>query len=164
MYINCQGNIMFDILKPNNNLALLSPFFRTRIENALKDVHQAGYDLFIFEGYRSPQRSSYLYEQGRTREGKIVTNAKAWQSLHNYAVACDLVYKIKNRWTWEGDFDKPSLIMRDHGFVWGGTWGDKPHYQLDGGLTWQECKAITDQHGLPVLWIEIENRIISGKN
>lgn len=150
--------MFLDPNKPNNDLRLLSPFFRTRIETALKEVHDAGYDLFIFEAYRSPQRSNYLYEQGRTREGKIVTKAKAWQSLHNYGLASDLVYKINNRWAWEGDFDKPAMIMKTHGFVWGGAWGDKPHFQLDGGFTWQECKAITDQHGLPVLWLEVESR------
>lgn len=152
---------MFEILKPNNNLSLLSPYFRSRIENALKDVHAAGYDLFIFEGYRSPQRSSYLYEQGRTREGKIVTNAKAWQSFHNYSVACDLWPKINNRWVFDFDYKKIRDIMVNHGFTCGMDFGDNPHFQLDGGLKWQECKSITENHGLPAVWQNIEERIIS---
>jgi peptidoglycan L-alanyl-D-glutamate endopeptidase CwlK len=152
---------MLDPKKVNNDLMLLSPYFRYRIERAIKELHENGHDLFIFEGFRSPQRSNYLYEQGRTREGKIVTKAKAWQSLHNYSVACDIWPKINNRWVFEFDYKEAASIMKKHGFTCGIEWGDSAHFQLDGGFTWRECKAITESHGLPVLWKCIEERIIS---
>lgn len=154
---------MLDPKKVNNDLMLLSPYFRLRLENALRDVQEAGYDLFVFEGWRAPARQNYLYEQGRNREGKKITNAKAWESWHNFGVASDLVYKIKNRWDWSGDFDKPSIIMKGHGFEWLGHIGDKPHYQITGGYTIQEAKAITMQHGVQQLWLLIENNFVKSK-
>ena len=151
---------MFDPKITNNDLNLISPFFKRRLEAALKEVWDAGYNLFVFEGWRSPSRQSYLYEQGRTREGKIVTNAKGWSSFHQFGCAVDLVYKLNNRWSWEGDFDKPSVIMMNHGFEWGGKWGDRPHYQMTGSFSIQECKAIVDQHGVQVLWLVIEDKVL----
>lgn len=155
---------MFDPKKVNNDLMLLSPYFRLRLENALREVHEAGYDLFVFEGWRSPSRQGYLYEQGRTRPGGVVTNAKPWQSWHQFSVACDLVYKIGNKWTWEGDFDKPSVIMKSHGFEWLGGSGDKPHYQITGGLSLREAKTITDMHGIQALWQLIENIFVKNRD
>jgi len=152
---------MFDVKKTNNDLSLLSPFFRAKLKMALKDVWAAGYDLFVFEGWRSPSRQDYLYEQGRTSDGKIITNAKRWTSWHQYGVACDLVFKINNRWTWEPSYDKAADIMKNHGFEWGGdfkSFKDIPHFQITGGLTIQEAKAITEQHGVQALWIEIDGR------
>jgi peptidoglycan L-alanyl-D-glutamate endopeptidase CwlK len=154
---------MIDHTKHNNNVNLLSPYFYRRLQKALDAVRQSGYMLEIFEAYRTPARSSYLYEQGRTRDGKIVTNAKAWQSLHNYGLAVDLIYKPDGRWSWEGDFDTPAKIMVAYDFEWLGNKGDKPHYQISGGLSWQEMKAITEQHGLPALWLEVEERIIKAQ-
>lgn len=152
---------MFDVTKVNNDLSLLSPFFRRRIELALREVHLAGHEMFIFEGWRSPARQNYLYEQGRTREGKIITNSKDWSSMHQFGLAVDLVFKTNNRWTWEGDFEKPSIIIKRHGFKWGGdfkSFVDRPHYQMDGGLSLPECRAITNQMGLQALWLKVEEQ------
>lgn len=151
---------MLDPKKVNNDLMLLSPYFRYRIERAIKELHDNGHDLFIFEGFRSPQRSNYLYEQGRTRDGKIITNAKAWQSFHNYSLAVDLLPKPNNRWSWDYEFDEPAKIMRNLGFTCGIDFKDPCHFQIDGGLSWRECKAIVEQHALPALWWEVEERHI----
>lgn len=154
---------MFDITRPNNSLMLLSPWLRSRIETALRELHAAGIDIFIFEGFRARQRQDWLYEQGRTREGTIITNAKGGNSWHELSLAIDMAYKPGNRWSWDGDFSKPAPIMKKHGFTWGGdfkTFKDMPHYQLDGGMTLQEAKAIRDQWSLAVLWQEVELRII----
>lgn len=45
----------------------------------------------VFESYRSPLRQELLYAQGRGEPGNIVTNARAWQSAHNYGLAIDVV-------------------------------------------------------------------------
>ena len=156
---------MLDPTKPNNDLNLVSPYFKSRIEKALRLLWDAQHSIFIFEAYRAPSRSDYLYEQGRTAPGKIVTKAKAWQSLHNYGLACDLWPKVNNRWVFQYDYKPVAEIMRKQGFKCGIDFGDNPHFQLDGGLSWQECKAITEQHGLPVLWLHVEKRMVGdGKN
>ena len=43
----------------------------------------------MVEGYRTYKRQNDLYAQGRTKSGKIVTNAKGGESLHNYGRAID---------------------------------------------------------------------------
>lgn len=52
---------------------------------------QHGILPYIYEGYRSPERQDELYAQGRTKPGKIITNARAWQSSHQYSRAFDWV-------------------------------------------------------------------------
>ena len=99
-----------------------------------------------------------MYEQGRTSPGKIVTKAQAWQSMHNYALAVDLWPKVNNRWVFQYDYKPVAVIMKKHGFKCGIDWGDSPHFQLDGGLQWQECKAITNMHGLPLLWKLVQEK------
>lgn len=33
--------------------------------------------------YSTPEEQNDIYSQGRTKPGKVVTNAKAWESIHN---------------------------------------------------------------------------------
>ena len=54
----------------------------------------------LFEGWRSPRRQRYLYEQGRTRPGSTVTYARGWESYHQYGLACDFVGFVDGNWTW----------------------------------------------------------------
>lgn len=42
-----------------------------------------GLDVLIYCTLRSNTEQGHLYEQGRTKPGRIVTNAKPGQSLHN---------------------------------------------------------------------------------
>lgn len=89
-----------------------------------------------------------LYAQGRTKPGKIVTQAKAGQSYHNYGLAIDIVLLIDKdgngtfeeaSWDTKTDFDKDNLsdwmeivaIFKRYGWEWGGDWRfkDLPHFQ-----------------------------------
>ena len=150
---------MLDPTKPNRDLLLLSPWFKIKVDMGLNMIRALGVKADVFEGFRSPQRSDYLYEQGRTTPGKIVTKAKAWQSFHSYGLACDIVGKDdKGNWTWNIEYKRIIEVMRTIGFTCGEIWGDKPHFQMDGGFTWQEAKAITEQQSLPVLWSMIAER------
>lgn len=103
-----------------------------------------------------------LYEQGRTTPGRIVTNAKAGQSLHNYGLAIDIALLIDtdNNGTFETaswddvtDFEgsggstwmKIVQIFKQAGWEWGGDWHsivDKPHFQKTFSLGWRDCLAI----------------------
>jgi hypothetical protein len=90
----------------------------------------------LFEGYRTPERQRYLYSKGRTRPGPRVSNAKPWQSLHQYGVAGDFVLYLDGGWSWS--------TSGIHGRWWDRlhelgtqvglrplTW-EKPHLQLEG--------------------------------
>lgn len=82
-----------------------------------------------------------LYAQGRTKAGKIITNAREGFSYHNYGLAIDIVL-IKGKdaiWDVESDFDGDGKsdwmeivqIFKEYGWEWGGDWKfiDKPHFQ-----------------------------------
>lgn len=97
---------------------------------------------------RTFEEQEALYAQGRTKPGKIVTNARGNRSYHNYGLAVDIVLiwdKDGNGthetavWDIKTDFDgdKKSdwmevvTIFKQYGWEWGGDWGfkDYPHFQ-----------------------------------
>jgi len=73
-----------------------------------------------------------LYAQGRTKPGKIVTNAKGGQSYHNFGLACDIVLLIDN----DGD-----------GVFETASWDEKGDYDSDRKSDWMEIVAIFKRHG-----------------
>ena len=90
--------------------------------------------LFVFEAFRSPVRQEHLFAQGRTEPGKIVTNADAWASYHQYGLAVDLVFNGPGKWSWE----EPSLGM------------------------WKRMHAIAAGHGLEPLSFETPHIQLAG--
>jgi peptidoglycan L-alanyl-D-glutamate endopeptidase CwlK len=102
-----------------------------------------------------------LYAQGRSKPGKVVTNAKGGQSYHNYGLAIDIVLlvdKDKNgsfetaSWDVKTDFDKDAKadwmevvqIFKRYGYEWGGEWKfkDDPHFQKSFGKSIYELRAL----------------------
>ena len=95
---------MVDLLSPTKrdvDTTVLHPVFRGALEKLKGDLLEADIPLFVFEAYRTPVRQAYLYAQGRTRPGRIVTYAKAWHSYHQYGLAVDLVFGGPGKWTWD---------------------------------------------------------------
>lgn len=82
----------------------LHPTFRAALERLDAVIAQAGLPLQLFEGPRSPQRQQELFAQGRVSGvgtfGHHVTNAKPWQSFHQYGLAADYVFFVNDAWTW----------------------------------------------------------------
>lgn len=87
----------------DTNLLRLHPVVRRAVTDLLDALKAKGAPFGLFEGYRSPERQAWLYAQGRTRPGSIVTNAEPWKSYHQYGLACDLVLFENNRWSWSED-------------------------------------------------------------
>jgi len=97
---------------------------------------------------RTFHEQNELYALGRTKPGKIVTNAKGGQSYHNYGLALDIVLLVDRdgngtyesaSWETNVDFDRDGIadwqevvkIFKLYGWEWGGDWkfSDKPHFQ-----------------------------------
>lgn len=112
---------------------------------------------------RTFKEQTELFAQGRTKAGKIVTNAKAGQSFHNYGLAVDIVLLIDKDGngtfetaTWDvfADWDKDKIsdwqevvqVFEKYGWEWGGRWRfkDLPHFQKTFGKTWQDLKKLHD--------------------
>lgn len=78
------------MIRGREKLGSLVPAFAYYVDYLLAYCDAYGLEPVVTEGYRSPERQDYLYAQGRTRAGEIVTKAKAGQSAHNYGLACDI--------------------------------------------------------------------------
>lgn len=111
-----------------------------------------GCDYVAISGTRSMEAQQALYDQGRTKPGKVVTNAKPGTSWHNFGVALDFGVFKDGRYL---DSEEPELARRVHiacskhaedcGLTWGGSWEsfkDIPHYQFTDGYTLAEARQL----------------------
>src|SRR5689334_16310672 len=92
---------MADPFTRNTSLDGLHPTFRAAAQIVLQRLAAENIPFRIFEAFRSPQRQAFLYAQGRTRPGAIVTKARPWQSYHQYGLAADFVLFENNAWSWD---------------------------------------------------------------
>lgn len=97
------------------------------LEITLRDRYAAGLiktEFRPFEGFRSLERQTYLFNEART------TKAKAWQSAHNYGLAVDFVAWIDGKWSWDEAADWAGLARaaNDLGLMVPIKW-DRPHVE-----------------------------------
>jgi len=119
------------------HLDTLEPDFRPILETILTEVSEAtGLTWVCYCGRRTMKEQAGLYEQGRTKPGKKVTNAPAGSSPHNYGLASDCA-PLKKGCQHDIWWDAPSSVWAKYGEVcekhhitWGGHFRsitDKPH-------------------------------------
>jgi len=146
----------FDIR--NNDVELLAPFVRDRAKNALSNAQKAGFDIAIFEGYRSPYRQENLYASSRTAPGKWLTDARAWRSWHQYGLALDIAFYENKKWNWNGDFVAVSKFFLEQKFEWIPK-KEMVHFQITGKMDVDEAYKITQEFGVQTLWELIRSKI-----
>ncbi|GAB3407184.1 M15 family metallopeptidase [Massilia agilis] len=109
----------------SRNWGLLHPEFSQRLLLAFRIMReQHGYEMALLEGYRSPSRQDML-----AKMGSQVTNARAWQSWHQYGLAADcafwrdgkLVISEKDPWAMRG-YQLYGQVAESLGLTWGGRW------------------------------------------
>jgi peptidoglycan L-alanyl-D-glutamate endopeptidase CwlK len=113
---------------------------------------------------RTFAEQNVLYAQGRTKPGKIVTNAKGGLSYHNYGMAIDIVLIANGAASWDSgkDFDADGkadwmevvAIFKQFGWEAGIDWKfrDAPHFQKSLGYSVRQLVAMhqsgmVDNHG-----------------
>ena len=118
----------------SRDLADLRADVRVNVETLLELCREQGLDVLITQTLRDDEYQAYLYEQGRTRPGAIITNAKR-TSFHGAGLAVDFARNVKGH---EYDdlsfFVNVATIAKGIGFSWGGDWRsfvDRPHLQWD---------------------------------
>jgi peptidoglycan L-alanyl-D-glutamate endopeptidase CwlK len=104
-------------------------------------------DVIITSTYRDAESQDSLYAQGRTTPGKKVTNAKAWQSYHNFKVAFDFcpVVNGKAQWNDTATFTKCGEIAESLGLEWAGRWKsfkELAHCQYTEGKTLEQLRKL----------------------
>jgi len=146
----------------------LHPIIRTDVESIVKYINEkvltGKAKVRITQGYRTFEEQAALYNQGRTKPGKIVTNARAGFSYHNYGLAFDICLLIDGKevsWDINKDFDgdlksdwkEVAETFKYRGYFWGGDYKntkDYPHfdksndYSISSLLKYYEEKKFID--------------------
>lgn len=156
----------------------------SRIETAHPAVRQALRDIYkeicsrltgrascrFVEVLRSNARQAELYAQGRSKPGKIVTNAKPGESGHQYGLSVDVVLILDGKeasWDTVCDYDKDGIadwlemvrVFESHGWTWYGRnkkFREAPHFENLLGHTIKELdhlrlKSKVDADGYLIL-------------
>lgn len=119
----------------------LHPKVQVLAKKFIEECDKAGIDVLIYSTYRDAASQDALYAQGRTKPGKIVTNARAGQSFHNWRCAFDFVPVVngKARWDDKNAYATCGNIAESIGLEWAGRWTGKlretAHCQFTNGLS-----------------------------
>lgn len=124
----------------------LHPKVADLCEQFVKHCEDSGIDILITSTYRDYESQNALYSQGRTKPGKIVTNAKGGQSFHNHKCAFDFVPIVNGKAQWNdiGTFTECGEIAESLGLEWAGRWKkmkEYAHCQYTGGLTLAQLQS-----------------------
>lgn len=113
------------LVEASRNWGLMHPELRQRlllVFRIMKEQH--GYEMALLEGYRSPARQQQL-----AALGPHVTNARAFQSWHQFGLAADCAFlrngklhiSEKDPWTMRG-YQIYGEVAETVGLTWGGRW------------------------------------------
>jgi peptidoglycan LD-endopeptidase CwlK len=141
-----------------DRIKLLHPKLRDEVTNIYNEIYEAlsGRAICRFAyTLRTFAEQDAIYAQGRTKPGKIVSNAKGGLSMHNYGLAVDIVLIVDGKeasWDTKKDFDGDGkadwqeivTIFKQYGWEWGGDWKfvDAPHFQKTLGHNVRELLAL----------------------
>jgi len=137
----------------------LHPVVKVKAQAFLDKAKSVGIDLLITSTYRDQESQAALYEQGRTKPGQIVTNARPGQSWHNWRCAFDVVPIRNGKPVW-GTSGKDGELWRtvgelgeSVGLEWAGRWNGKlremAHFQYTNGMSladFQSGKTLKGWH------------------
>lgn len=138
--------------RTEENIASLVPKAQRAARQFLVAAKAFPYTVKILSGGRTYAEQTAIYAQGRTKPGRVVTNAPAGSSNHNFGIAFDVgIFSGTKYFTGatklENDaylnlrkLTKPAVLDLD----WGGDWRsskDYPHYELHTGMTTKQVRA-----------------------
>ena len=114
-----------------------------------------GYEYKAISGTRTWDEQARLYAQGRTTQGKVITNAKPGYSNHNYGTAVDMgVFKdgkyldASNPAAAEEFHKTAAQVAEKYGINWGGNWKtfkDYPHFEYGTGKTLSQMRQLVTE-------------------
>ena len=108
----------------------VQPYARALVTKAAAD----GITIKVISGLRTYDEQNDLYAQGRTKPGRIVTNARGGFSNHNFGIAFDVgVFEGGQYLDESPKYNAVGVVGMDLGLEWGGNWKtiqDEPHFQL----------------------------------
>lgn len=120
----------------SRDISLLRPDVEANCRRWIALCQENGLNVLVTNTVRDNEYQEYLYHQGRTRDGKIVTHSMI-PTFHSVdaGLAFDFCKNVKGH---EYDdiqfFERAGAIAKKIGFTWGGDWRtfpDRPHIQWD---------------------------------
>jgi peptidoglycan LD-endopeptidase CwlK len=115
-------------------IATLLPQVQPYARALVKKAAQHGITIKVIAGLRTYEEQNELFAQGRTKPGRIVTNARGGFSNHNFGIAFDVgVFEGANYLDESPKYKAVGALGMDLGLEWGGNWKtfvDEPHFQL----------------------------------
>ncbi|MDQ2889523.1 MAG: M15 family metallopeptidase [Gemmatimonadota bacterium] len=119
----------------NADSEALNPDFRARLGRVIGRMHdEFGKDVQLVEGFRTQSRQDFLYDQGRSRPGEVVTWTKS--SKHTLGLAADVT--IDGSYTDSAGFQQLAQVAAQEGLRTLGP-KDPGHIELpsrNGASTW----------------------------
>lgn len=132
-------------------IATLHPKLIKEAGDILIECEKVSVGIRITSAFRTPEEQNALYAIGRTKPGRVVTNAQKWQSFHNYGLAVDIClyhkdgsisYSLTEDLDLDGQSDWMEVvkIFKAKGWEWAGDWKifrETPHFQKSFNWTYQ---------------------------
>jgi len=120
--------------RSERNIATLLPQVQPLARALIESAAAIGIAIKVISGTRTYDEQNALFEQGRSKPGRIVTNARGGYSNHNFGIAFDIGVFEGGRYLGESPAYKAvGAIGMKLGLEWGGNWKsiqDEPHFQL----------------------------------
>jgi len=127
----------------SRSLNALHPDIRPLAEEFERECKSNGVDFIFTCTHRTYEEQDELFAQGRTKPGKIVTNAKAGESKHNFYLdgipaskAFDVVPMRNGKPVWDAEdpvWQTIGEIGEACGLKWAGRWKkfkEYPHFEI----------------------------------
>lgn len=115
-----------------------------------REMYPSAPQPFLTCSHRTDDEQNALYEIGRTKPGKIITNARAQQSPHNFkpSFAFDIAFiSLEKKLSWDKKYFRYfSEIVKgltdtvDCGIDWKFT--DPPHFELKAWKQFKDMKHL----------------------
>lgn len=137
------GSVQLDS-RSEKNIASLLPKAQAEARRFLAAIIAAGIEARIISGNRTWAEQDALYDQGRTKPGKVVTNAPGGYSNHNFGIAWDIGIFEGGKYVEESPkYAQAGIIAKEMDLEWGGDWHsirDEPHFQIRTSFTVSELR------------------------
>ncbi|AKM20737.1 M15 family metallopeptidase [Geobacillus stearothermophilus] len=138
------------LFRAEKRLSGLHPLVADKARALIRKAYEEGIYIIITQGFRTVEEQNRLYALGRTKPGRIVTNARGGYSYHNFGLAFDVcvcnVFKgtLIPSWSLDRRWFRVGQIGKSLGLEWGGDWKsfkDYPHFQYTFGLSLAQLRA-----------------------
>lgn len=134
---------ILSVTTTNRDINALNPLAQSACKLFLETCKNQGINVFVTETYRSQARQNYLYAQGRTRAGQVVT----WttNSNHTGRMAWDIAVSPPKNLYDIATLNRAGQVAKQLGITWGGSWKnpDRPHFEIK--ANWQAPKVTIKQ-------------------